>query len=511
MAGMYFSRSIMMTRRFALAMAAGVALSLSVGPVDASAASKTSVVIGMGGEPAGLDPTASAPVFIGQVTWQNIFEGLVTIDRDGKVQPQLASDWEISADGKTYTFKLRDGVKFHDGEIFDSSVAKASLDRARGEASINPQKRFFASIDTIETPDPRTLVLKLKQPAGSLLYWLGWPASVMVGTKSAEANKTTPVGTGPFKFVSWAKGDKVELARNTDYWNRDVTIGLEKATFRFIPDPQAQAAALKSGDVDAFPEFGAPELMGSFEGDARLGTFVGNTELKVVAGMNNAVKPFNDKRVRQALMMAIDRSTVVEGAWSGFGTPIGSHYTPNDRGYVDMTGVLPYDAEKAKALLAEAGYPNGFSFTIKAPQMPYAQRSAQMLQALFADIGVTMTIETTEFPAKWVSDVFKGGNYEMTIVAHAEPMDIDIFARDPYYFNYKNPTFNEIIKNVELTSDPAVQEKFYADAQKILADDVPALFLFVMPKLGVWDKKLRGLWENEPIPSNVLTDVHWEE
>jgi peptide/nickel transport system substrate-binding protein len=511
MAGTYFSKSIGLTRRAAIALALSTAIALPLGAGAAMAAAKTSLVLGMTVEPTGLDPTIAAPVAIGQVTWQNIFEGLVTIDRDGKIQPQLAQSWDISSDGLTYTFKLRTGVTFHDGEVFDSSVAKFSLDRARGEASVNPQKRFFASIGSIETPDAATLVLKLKQPAGSLLYWLGWPASSIVGSKSADNNKTTPVGTGPFKFANWAKGDKVELVSNADYWNKDVAVKLDKATFRFIADAQAQAAALKSGDVDAFPEFGAPELMSTFEGDKRLMTLVGNTELKVVAGMNSSRKPFNDKRVRQALMMAVDRATVIDGAWSGFGTAIGSHYTPNDRGYIDLTGAHPYDPEKAKALLAEAGYANGLSFTIKAPQMAYAQRTSQVLQAMFAEIGVTMTIETTEFPAKWVADVLKAADYDMTIVAHAEPMDIDIFSRDPYYFNYKNPTFNEIIRSVELTSDPAQQESLYGDAQKILAEDVPALFLFVMPKLGVWDAKLKGLWENEPIPSNVLTDVHWEE
>ncbi len=109
------------------------------------------------------------------------------------------------------------------------------------------------------------------------------------------------------------------------------------------------------------------------------------------------------------------------------------------------------------------------------------------------------------------ADVFKAGNYDMTIVAHAEAMDIDIYARDPYYFNYKNPAFNDILKKVEATSDPKEQEALYGQAQTILAQDVPALFLFVMPKLGVWDKKLKGLWENEPIPSNVLSEVQWAE
>ncbi|MCY1666006.1 ABC transporter substrate-binding protein [Rhizobium sp. SL86] len=510
MGSQFLSATTALTRRavFGLAMAAGLVLATQM---PAEAAPKTGLTLGMAVEPTGLDPTIAAPVAIGQVTWQNIFEGLTTIDRNGKVQPQLAESWTISPDGLTYTFKLRQGVTFHNGEAFDSSVAKFSIDRARGADSVNPQKRYFASIDTVETPDATTLVLKLKQPAGSLLYWLGWPSSSIVAPKSAADNKTTPIGTGPFKFVSWTKGASVELARNPDYWNKAGAAKLEKATFRFIADPQAQAAALKAGDVDAFPEFGAPELIESLKTDARLATVIGNTELKVVAGMNNAKKPFDDKRVRQALMMAVDRQAVVDGAWSGFGTPIGSHYTPNDRGYVDLTGTYPYDPQKAKALLAEAGYPNGFSFTMKAPQMAYAQRSSQILQAMLAEVGVTMTIETTEFPAKWVADVFKGGNFDMTIVAHAEPMDIDIYARDPYYFAYKNPAFNELLKKVEATSDAAEQEKLYGEAQKILATDVPALYLFVMPKLGVWDKKVAGLWENEPIPSNVLSEVHWTE
>ena len=494
-----------------LAAGAALASSLVFCGLSPALAARTDLNIGMSVEPTGLDPTIAAPVAIGQVTWQNIFEGLVAIDENGKVVPQLATSWDISADGLTYTFHLASGVTFHDGEPFDSSTAKFALDRARGADSVNPQKRFFSTISAIDTPDPQTLVLHLSSPTGSLLYWLGWPASVMVAPQSAAGNKVTPVGTGPFKFSSWAKGDRVELVRNPGYWNKDVAVKLDKVTFRFIGDPQAEAAALRAGDVDAFPEFAAPELMDSFHGDARLKITIGNTELKVVAGMNNSRKPFSDKRVRQALMMALERQTIIDGAWSGLGTPIGSHYTPNDPGFIDLTGKLPYDPVKAKALLAEAGYPNGFTFTIKVPQMAYAPRSAQVMQSMFADIGVTMNIEPTEFPAKWVQDVFTGHDFDMTIVAHAEPMDIDIYSRDPYYFNYKNPDFNALMSKIQQTADPAAQDGLYGEAQKILAEDVPALYLFCMPKLGVWDKRLNGLWPNEPIPSNVLTNASWSE
>ncbi len=380
--------------RLATAVCCVVALAA---PAAAAAPAKTSVVIGMSIEPAGLDPTTAAPVAIGQVTWQNVFQGLVRIDRDGKVQPQLARSWTISPDGLTYSFTLQTGVRFHDGEAFDASSAKFTLDRARSASSINPQKQFFTVIDTVDAPDPSTLVLHLKEPAGNLLYWLGWPASVMVAPKAAETNKVVPVGTGPFVLKQWLKGDRVDLARNPGYWDKGRPVRIESATFRFVPDAQAQAAGLRSGDLDAVPELEAPELFGAFKADHRFTAAAGNTELKVVAGMNDAKKPFDDVRVRRALMMAIDRKALVDGASSGFGQPIGSHYTPNDPGFLDLTGTLPYDPAKARALLVEAGYPNGFSFSIKVPQMSYATRSSEILQAMLADVGVTMAIVPTEF------------------------------------------------------------------------------------------------------------------
>jgi len=143
--------------------------------------------------------------------------------------------------------------------------------------------------------------------------------------------------------------------------------------------------------------------------------------------------------------------------------------------------------------------------------MAYASRSAEVLQSMFAEIGVKMNIVPTEFPAKWVSEVLQAADYDMTIVAHAEPMDIGIYARDKYYFNYKNPTFNKTIADAEHTVDDAARAKIYGDAQRILAEDVPALYLYVLPRLGVWNAKLEGLWKNEPIPSNDITEVRWTE
>jgi len=493
-----------MSKRF---LAAALLLSVSLAPAYAA---KTSLVLGMPIEPPGLDPTVAAPVAIREVTWANLYEGLVRIDRDGKVQPLLAKSWEISPDGLTYTFRLREGVNFHDGTTFDSADVKFAFDRARAPNSTNAQKQIFAPIDSIETPDAQTVVIRLKETSGNFLYYLGWGDAVIVAPETAENNKANPVGTGPFKFKSWTRGDRVELTRNADYWQKDKT-KLESVTFRFISDPQAQVAALRAGDVDAFPNLGAPELFSEFQKDARFKAVAGNTEGEIVAGLNSAKKPFDDPRVRRALMHAIDRKALVEGAYSGFGQPIGSFFSPNHPAFVDLTGVVPYDPAKAKALLAEAGYGDGLSITIKAPQMAYASRSAELLSAMLSEVGVEMRIIPTEFPAKWIEEVFRGKDYDVTIVAHAEPLDIDIFARDNYYFNYKNDRFKTLIGEAAKTTDEKARFAKYAEAQKILAQDVPALFLFQLPKLGVWNAKLQGLWENSPIPSNDVTEVSWSE
>jgi peptide/nickel transport system substrate-binding protein len=487
---------------------AALLAAMACAPLPAAAA-KTTLTIGMGVEPAGLDPTSAAPVAIREVTWNNLFEGLVALDPKGAVVPLLAKDWTVSGDGLTYTFHLREGVRFHNGVPFDSSVVKFSLDRARGPDSTNAQKQFFEPIADVATPDPLTAVITLKEPAGLFLYWLAWGDAVMVEPSSVATEATQPVGTGPFRFKDWVRGDRVVLERNPDYWGP--APALETVTFRFIGDAQAQAAALRAGDVDAVPNFTAPELFAEFQSDPRFAAVAGLSPRKLVAGMNNGKPPFNDVRVRRALMMAIDRQAVIEGAYSGYGTAIGSHWAPSDSGYVDLTGVIPYDPAGARALLAEAGYANGLTFTIKVPQFSHTTRAAEIMQAMFAEVGVTMKIEPSEFPAKWIDDVFLNKDYEMTIIDHAEPMDIDIYTRPNYYFDYHNPQLDAVVAKAEATADAAARNALYGEAQKILAEDVPALYLFALPRLGIWDAHLEGIWHDEPISQLAVKDVRWTD
>ncbi|MEG3663465.1 ABC transporter substrate-binding protein, partial [Celeribacter halophilus] len=349
--------------------------------------------------------------------------------------------------------------------------------------------------------------LTLSSRNSDLLYWLGYPAAVMVEPSSADTNNTAPVGTGPFKVEEWRKGDRVIMSAWDGYWGE--APALESVTARFIKDPQAQAAALQTGQVDIIGNLDAPELFDQFTRNPAYDAVVGAGEMEIVTGMNNAKPPFDDPRVRQAMMLAVDRPSLIAAVSSGYGTAIGSHFSPASPFYEDLTGLFPYDPERAKVLLAEAGYPDGFSFEFKVPTRTYAQRSAEILQAFFSQIGVSAEIQSSDFPATWIQDVFKDTNYDMTIVGHAEPLDIGIYARDNYYFNYDNAAFRSEMEKIAAATSEAEREAGYRKAQEILAEDLPALFLFSYPKLGVWKAGLEGVWENGPVPANDMTDVHW--
>ena len=226
------------------------ATALALAPSTAAFAARTDLVVGVVLEPPHLDPTAGAAAAIDEVVYANVFEGLTRIGPKGEVLPALAESWTISDDGKTYTFKLHTGVKFHDGSDFNADDVKFSLDRARAQNSTNAQKGLFAAIDTVDAVDPSTLKVTLKNPQGSFLYNMGWGDAVIVAPKSAETNKEKPIGTGPFKFENWAKGASITITKNPDYWGEPVA--LEKAEFRIIPDAAAAIPALLSGDVPAF-------------------------------------------------------------------------------------------------------------------------------------------------------------------------------------------------------------------------------------------------------------------
>jgi peptide/nickel transport system substrate-binding protein len=493
-----------MTTRSGLG-AAALAAALLAGPALADG----SINLGMVLEPPHLDPTAGAAAAIDEVVYANLFEGLTRIDQKGAVQPALARSWEVSDDGLTYRFLLQEDVRFHDGSAFDAADVAFSFERARAEDSTNAQKVLFEPIAAIETPDPATVVITLDRPTGNFLWNLGWGDAVIVAEETAADNKTSPVGTGPFRFDRWVPGDRIELVRNEDYWGEPVA--LEQAVFKIVPDPAAAAAAMLAGDLDAFPNFPAPESLVQFEGDARFTVAIGSTEGETILALNNGKPPLDDRRVRRALSHAIDRKAIIDGAMYGYGTPIGSHFSPLHPAYVDLTGTYPYDPERAKALLAEAGQADGLRLTLKLPPPSYARRGGEIVAAQLGAIGIEVEIIPVEW-AQWLDQVFTNKDYELTIVSHTEPLDIEIYGRgDAYYFDYQHPVFKALIDQLAATTDEAARADLLQQAQRLLAEDAVNVFLFQLPKLGVWNAKLTGLWENSPVQANDLTAVAWTE
>ena len=291
-----------MTRTIALA----IALTLAA----AAAQAKDTLSLGMALEPPHLDPTAGAAAAIREVTYANLYEGLVRIDADGQVAPALAASWSVSADGLAYTFRLHTGVRFHDGAPFDCATVAFSYGRAAAPDSVNAQKQLFEPIARVDCPDPATAVVVLKRPTASFLFNMGWGDAAMLSEKSVATDKTDPIGTGPFRFHRWVRGDRVELERFPGYWGK--APALASVTFRFVSDPAAAAAAVLAGDLDAYPNFPAPETLDRLRSDPRVAVVIGTTEGKTILALNEAKKPFDDIRVRpcRSLGRPRDRPTL---------------------------------------------------------------------------------------------------------------------------------------------------------------------------------------------------------
>ncbi|MGJ8616284.1 MAG: ABC transporter substrate-binding protein [Sulfitobacter sp.] len=474
----------------------------------AATAQQTDITVALQLEPPHMDPTSAAAGAIDSVLYSNVFEGLTRFMGDGSVVPGLAESWEISDDGLTYTFKLHDGVTFHDGTTMDAEDVKFSLDRIGAEDSANAQKALYAAISEVNVIDPLTVEVKLSEPNGNMLFNLAWGDAVIVAPESIENIKQAPVGTGAFKFDSWTQGDKIELSKNPEYWGTPAK--LDKATFKFISDPTAAFAAVMAEDVDVFSGFPAPENLPQFEADPRFQVLIGSTEGETILSTNNKMPPFDNKLVREAVAHAIDRQAIIDGAMFGYGTPIGTHFAPHNPAYVDLTGMSNFDPEKAKALLAEAGFPDGFETTLDLPPPSYARRGGEIIAAQLAAVGIKAEIRNVEW-AQWLETVFKGKNFGLSIVSHTEPMDIGIYAKPDYYFQYDNPAFQDLMTKLNSTTDADMRSQMLGDAQKIISEDYVNGYLFQLAAMSVAKSGVQGLWSNAPTQATDLTAVSWAE
>ncbi|WP_325062872.1 ABC transporter substrate-binding protein [Gluconobacter aidae] len=471
-----------------------------------AADARDTLSIGLAIEPPGLDPTRGSSEAIGMVTYGNIYEGLMRLDEQGALKPLLAQDWHVSPDGLTYDFTLHDGVRFHDGTLLTCGSVKFSLLRAGAADSTNPHRAIFSQIADISCPDSQHVSIRLQHPYGSFLYQLAWNDAAILSPASVAQNISHPVGTGPFVFGEWRRGDHLTLTRNPDYWGARPV--LQSVTFRFMPDPLSASNALLAGELDAYPSFPSREILSRFAGNTQLQVIRGSFPFKAILALNNARRPFSDLRVRQAIAQAIDRKALIQAVADGDGTLLQSHIAPDDPDYIPLPDRYPYDPDHARALLQEAGVTPGTHLTLTFPPIGYARDSSELIAAYLEQVGLIVTLQPVEWPT-WLGQVYGQGQFDMTVIAHTEPHDIAIYDRTPVYFHYHSPVFHGLVEQYEATADTVRRHQLSVQMQEQLAQDEPNVFLFAIPRETVMNRRLRGLWTNQPIAGCPVAGVSW--
>jgi peptide/nickel transport system substrate-binding protein len=496
-----------MRRPIALLVALAALLALTQHPLPGSAQAPRALVVQAATEPPGLDLTATPASATAAVVFYNVQEALVKVDRHGKLVPWLAERWH-TADNRNYTFFLKKGVRFHNGRELQAADVKYVFDRAMNPETKHPYAKDYEAIGDIIVKDDYTVTFALKNLNANFLQNLARQGSVIYPREAVETMKSAPVGTGPFRFEDWVRGDRVVLRRNPDYHVKGLP-HLDRVTFRFIADPNAVLAALKAGDVDASLFGLGPEHVQELQKDARVHVIVGDTTNDVILAMNNSRKPYSDVRVRRAITHGINKSDVLRGAMFGMGKILGTNVDPLNPYYVDMAKAMPYDPAKAKKLLAEAGYPNGFDTVLKvAPQYYYTVRSGEVIAENLKRIGVNVKIEQIEW-GQWLSRVFRESDFDLTIIGHAEAWDIKNYANPKYYFRYDSPRFQELFAKSEVTLDDRQRRELFAQMQTLMVEDAPVVWLYMHPRLAVAKKGVQGLWKDLPVPAADLAEVSW--
>lgn len=495
----------MLNRRHLLASSAASLLPALWPSLGHTQARKNQLTLAMALEPPVLDPTASAASAIGEVVLYNLFETLTKITPEGTALPLLAQRWQASTDLKTYRFHLRQDVQFHNGVAFDADTVRFSLERATGADSTNKDKATWAQL-RVQVIDRFTVDLHSPQPQPDLPFLLGQATAIMVEPSSAATNAQHPVGTGPYRVQQWRKGSSITLLAWPGYREAG-RIRIQRATFRFIPDAAAQVAALLAGDVDVFPRVSARSVA-QFQGNARFQVVVAGSRAKTIVAMNNAKAPLNDVRVRRALAAAIDRQAVITGAAEGFGVPIGSHYTPNAPGYIDTTGINPFNPERARQLLQEAGIPLPLKLHMTLPPTPYARQGGEVIAAQLAQVGVQVQLINVEW-AQWLSQTYGAKQYDLTLISHVEPLDLGNYAKPDYYWGYQSSRFNALYARIQASANPEERLQLLADAQRLLAEDCVNVFLYQPQWITIAKTGLRGLWRDMPIAVNDLSSLGW--
>jgi peptide/nickel transport system substrate-binding protein len=455
-----------------------------------SSGQNNSIVVGIQNDLDSLDPHLAETAGTREVMY-NVFEGLVKPSANGDLVPAVASDYKVSEDGKVYTFTLRENVKFHNGEAVTAEDVKYSIERNAGKLDEDLLVSAFKIIESVNIVDPSTVEVVLSEADTELIGYM----TVAILPKDYANQKTAPVGTGPFKFVSYTPQQNLKLEKFEDYWQEN-SPSLDAVEFRIVQNTDSVIMDLKAGSIDVYPyltDAQAAELSGSFNIEA------GNSNLTQAMYLNHDHEILGNKLVRQALCYAIDRDEIMSIVAGGKGTKLGSALYPGfGKYYNDLSDKYSYDIEKAKALLKEAGYENGFEFTIRIPSnYQFHVSTGEVIVEQLKKINVTAKIELIDWTS-WVSDVYGGRQFEATIVGiDAKLAPSDMLRRyeldySKNFYNYKSESYTAAFQAGLATTDDAEKVSNYQTAQEILAEDAVAVYIMDPPTLVAVDKDLTG-------------------
>lgn len=491
------SRRILLGGTAALAVASATACNAPQTPAPA----RKTLSVGATLEPPTLDPTVSAAASIPQLLLYNVYETLVKIDGEGNLKPLLAQRWDVSEDRMTYTFTLDRAAHFASQTPVDAKAVVASIEKMRA-STVASVKRQLAVVDSVSEGEGGTVVVRLTRPSNSWLYSMASTPGLIIDPATTDL-ATQPMGSGPFAVSGWAKGDSITLHKNTHYWG---TPGrFDEVTFRYFLESNAMVASMLAGDLDIISNLQTPQTTSQFSDTSRYTVVDGTTTGEVVMGFNHASPALKNIKLRQAINHAIDRRALIDTVWAGKGTLIGSMASPTEPYYEDLTGLYPYDPAKARALLAESGNPTP-TLRLRVPVAPYATAAARFVAGQLAQVGINAQVEELDFAGRWLPEVFTKGDYDMTIVAHVEPLDLVAWADPTYYWHYDNPAFAALTAE----ADRATPEEYVTkmkQAARMLAEDAAACFLFLLPNLVVTKSTITGVAENATTLSFDLTTI----
>lgn len=441
-------------------------------------------------EPDNLDPYLSAASDT-EAIMDNVFEGLMGFDEAGATVPRLAEKCDISGDGLKYNFTLRKGVKFHNDKEFKAEDVKYSYEKLAGLNGSKPLSTKFTGIKSIETPDDNTVIINLKDKDASFLS----KCIIDVVPKDYENQSQKPVGTGPFKFAEYVAGQKVILEKNNEYYDSKRKASVDKVEFRIMTDPSAILMALKAGDLDlaGINAKDIPTVQKDFD------VMQSPQNMVQLFALNNSVKPFNDIKVRQAINYAIDKEALINVVGEGCATKLDSNMSPIMKVfYQDGLGKYEYNVDKAKALLKEAGYENGFSTTVTVPSnYKFHVDTAQMIADQLSKVGIKLEIKQIEW-AQWLDQVYTKADYDSTVIAFTgklDPNDVLVRYESKYsknFVKFSDAKYDELIKNAMLETDEKKRADMYKECQKILVDQAASVYIMDPNLIMASKKNLKG-------------------